>query len=162
MSTLQPKMEGVSILTKAQVEDVFKGGALNMPEFLNNLYGLASNNEMFGNSTTYKHQDPYRFVSHEELKALKDDMKTYIEQIIKKAERTGKKITVETIENADKMNFAKNAFNRGVGFAVSALFLSTLIPKIQYWITAKMTGQNSFPGLTDYSDEKVAKNNNLV
>lgn len=162
MSTLQPKMEGVSLLTKAQVEDVFKGGALNMPEFLNNLYGLASNNEMFGNSTTYKHQDPYRFVSHDELKALKDDMKTYIEQIIKKAERTGKKITVETIENADKMNFAKNAFNRGVGFAVSALFLSTLIPKIQYWITAKMTGQNSFPGLTDYSDEKVAKNNNLV
>lgn len=162
MSTLQPKMEGVSILTKAQVEDVFKGGALNMPEFLNNLYGLSSNNEMFGKSTTFKHQDPYRFVSSDELKALKSDMHTYIEQIIKKAEQTGKKITIKTIENADKMNFAKNAFNRGVGFAVSALFLSTLIPKIQYWITAKMTGQNSFPGLTDYSNEKVAKNTDLV
>lgn len=154
MSTLQPQIEGVSILTKAQVEDAFRGGALNMPEFLNNLYGLSSNNEMFGKSTTYKHQDPYRFVSHDELKAIKDDMHTYIEQIIKKAERAGKKITIETIEKADKVNFAKNAFNRGLGFAVSALFLSTLIPKIQYWITEKMTGQNSFPGMTDYSQEK--------
>lgn len=157
MATLQPKVEGVSILTKAQVEDAFRGGALNMPEFLNNLYGLASNNEMFGNSTKYKHQDPYRFVSHEELKSLKDDMHTYIEQIIKKAERTGKKITIKTIEKADRINLAKNAFNRGVGFAVSALFLSTLIPKMQYWITAQLTGKNSFPGMTDYSDEKKTK-----
>ena len=80
-------------------------------------------------------------------------MKTYIEQIIKKAEHSGKNITLKTIENADKLNFAKNAFNRVVGFGVSALFLSTLIPKIQYWITAKMTGQNSFPGMTDYKNE---------
>ncbi len=154
MSTLQPKVEGVSILTKSQVEDVFRGGALNMPEFLNNVYGLASNNEMFGNSTTYKHQDPYKFVSSGELTAIKDDMTEYINQIIKKAQRKGKKITLETIENADKINFAKNLFNRSVGFAISALFLSTLIPKIQYWITAKSTGQNSFPGMTDYSKEK--------
>ena len=160
MSTLQPQMEGVSILTKAQVEDVFRGGALNMPEFLNNLYGLSSNNDMFGKSTTYKHQDPYRFVSNEELKALKDDMITYIDKIIKKAERTGKNITIETIEKADKINFAKNGFNRGIGFAVSALFLSTLIPKMQYWITKQLTGKDTFPGMTDYSDEKNAKNKN--
>ncbi len=156
MSTLQPKKEGISILTKVQVEDTFKGGALNMPEFLNNLYGLSSNNEMFGKNTKYAHQDPYRFVSSEELKSLKNDMNTYVKKIINEAERTGKKITIETIEKADKMNFAKNAFNRGVGFAVSALFLSTLIPKIQYWITAKMTGQNSFPGMTNYAEKKEA------
>ncbi len=154
MSTLQPKQKGVSVLTKTQVEDVFKGGALNMPEFLNNLYGLASNNEMFGNSTKYKHQDPYRFVAQEELASLKKDMIDYVEAIIKKAEHSGKKISLETIVNADRMNFAKNAFNRTVGFAVSALFLSTLIPKMQYWITEKMTGQNSFPGMTDYSKEE--------
>lgn len=154
MSTLQPKLQGVSILTKMQVEDVFKGGALNMPEFLNNLYGLASNNEMFGKSTTYKHQNPYRFVSHEELTSLKKDMNEYVAQIIKKAQRTGKKITLKTIENADKMNFAMNGLNRAVGFGISALFLSTLIPKMQYWITAKMTGQNTFPGMTDYKNEK--------
>ena len=156
MSTLQPKAEGVSILTKAQLEDVYRGGAVNMPEFLNNLYGLASNNDMFGKSTTYKHQDPYRFVSHEELTGLKTDVNHYVEQIIKKAKYDGKKITLEMVEKADKMNFAKNGLNRAVGFGISALFLSTLIPKIQYWITEKMTGQNSFPGMTDYSNEKQA------
>ncbi len=156
MSTLQPKQTGTSVLTKVQVEDVFKGGALNMPEFLNNLYGLSSNNEMFGSSTKYKHQDPYRFVAQGDLAELKTDMIRYVENIIKKAEHTGKKITIETIEKADKINFAKNAFNRTVGFAVSALFLSILIPKIQYWITEKMTGKNTFPGMTDYSEDKKA------
>ena len=157
MSTLQPKVQGVSILTKAQVEDVFKGGALNMPEFLNNVYGLASNNEMFGKSTKYKHQDPYKFVGQGEFTAIKDDITEHIINIVKKAKKAGKKITLETIENADKMNFRKNLFNRSVGFAISAAFLSTYIPKIQYWITKKATGQDSFPGLTDYSDEKKNK-----
>ena len=154
MSTLQPKITDTSILTKIQVEDVFKGGALNMPEFLNNLYGLSSNNEMFGNNTKYKHQDPYRFVSSNELLDVKKDMIEHINQIVNKAKDSSKKITLKTVENADKINFAKNAFNRTIGFGISAIFLSTLIPKIQYWITAKMTGQNSFPGMTDYSNEK--------
>jgi len=154
MSTLQPKVKGVSILTKAQVEDVFKGGALNMPEFLNNVYGLASNNDMFGKSTTYKHQDPYRFIGQGNFTSIKEDMTEHIINIVKKAKKAGKKITIETIENADKMNFAKNIFNRSIGFAISAAFLSTFIPKIQYWITKKTTGKDSFPGLTDYSNEK--------
>ena len=125
-----------------------------MPEFLNNLYGLSSNNEMFGNNTKYKHQDPYRFVSSNELLDVKKDMIEHINQIVNKAKDSSKKITLKTVENADKINFAKNAFNRTIGFGISAIFLSTLIPKIQYWITAKMTGQNSFPGMTDYSNEK--------
>lgn len=157
MSTLQPKAEGISILTKIQVEDVFKGGAINMPEFLNNLYGLSSNNEMFGKSTTYKHQDPYKYVSQDELAGLKKDVIDYVERIIKKAERSGKKITLDTIVNADRVSFAKNAFNRTLGFGISALFLSTLIPRMQYWITEKMTGKNTFPGMTDYSDEANSK-----
>lgn len=51
----------------------------------------------------------------------------------------------------------KNAFNWGLGFAVSAAFLSTFIPKIQYWITRKVTGSNAFPGTADYSGEKNNK-----
>ncbi len=154
MSTLQPQIDGTSILTKIQVEDLFKGGALNMPEFLNNLYGLSSNNEMFGNNTKFKHQDPYRFVAAEDLLDIKKDMIEYVNKIVANAKDAGKNITLKTIENADKVNFAKNALNRTVGFGISALFLSTLIPKIQYWITAKMTGQNTFPGMTNYSEDK--------
>ena len=60
----------------------------------------------------------------------------------------------ELLEKARRMNFIKNTFNWGIGFAVSALFLSTLIPKIQYWITKVTTGQNAFPGTADYSYEQ--------
>lgn len=41
-----------------------------------------------------------------------------------------------------------------MGFATSAIFLSTLIPKMQYWITKMTTGQDKFPGTADYSNEK--------
>ena len=47
-------------------------------------------------------------------------------------------------------------FNWGTGFAISAIFLSTIIPKVQYWITKVTTGQNEFPGTADYSAEKLA------
>jgi hypothetical protein len=40
--------------------------------------------------------------------------------------------------------------NWGSGFAVSALFLSTIIPKMQYLITKLRTGQNSFPGTEEF------------
>ena len=60
----------------------------------------------------------------------------------------------ELLEKARKENFGKNAFNWGIGFAISAAFLSTFIPKIQYWITRKATGSNAFPGTADYSNEK--------
>jgi len=46
--------------------------------------------------------------------------------------------------------------NWGTGFAVSALFLSTIIPKVQYWITRVTTGSDSFPGVAEY-DNKTAK-----
>jgi hypothetical protein len=58
------------------------------------------------------------------------------------------------IREQKMIDFIKNTANWGVGFAISALFLSTLIPKMQYWITRMRTGQNSFPGTTDYSQEK--------
>lgn len=66
-------------------------------------------------------------------------------------------ITTDTLKKACRENFIKNSFNWGVGFAISALFLSTLIPKMQYWITKMTTGQDKFPGTADYSNEKKGK-----
>lgn len=157
MSTLQPKITGVSKITKDQAEKALRGGALNMAEFLDNLYGLAANNDMFGKSTDYVHHNPFKYVSHKSLLAKEDEMRLYVEQLIKKAKKQGKDITIDFIEKFDKSNLRKGGFNRFVGFAVSALFLSTLIPKIQFWITKKTTGKDSFPGMTDYSDEKKQK-----
>ena len=149
MSKLQPAIERKTrILTKTQVKDVFREGYLNMPEFLDSIYGVA---------TGGKHKNPYKYVSQSDLDSMKDDMFHYVNEIIKKARKAGKNITPELIEKARRINFAKNAINWGIGFAISATFLSTLIPKIQYWITKVTTGQNAFPGTTDYSAEKKSK-----
>jgi len=80
------------------------------------------------------------------------EIEHYIQSVIKKAKNG--EITKELLEKARKENFGKNAFNWGIGFAISAAFLSTFIPKIQYWITRKATGSNAFPGTADYSNEK--------
>ena len=149
MSKLQPAIERKThILTKTQVKDVFREGYLNLPEFLDSIYGVA---------TGGKHKNPYKYVSQGDLDSMKDDMFHYVNNILNKAKKAGKDITPQMLENARRINFAKNAINWGIGFAISATFLSTLIPKIQYWITKVTTGHNAFPGTADYSDEKKVK-----
>ena len=148
MSKLQPEIEGVSILTKNQVKDIFREGAINMPEFLQNIFSVATQNA----ST-----DKYRFVDYEELKELKEDIVHYATKLIEKAKKHGNEINADTLNKFCRENFIKNSINWGIGFAVSALFLSTLIPKMQYWITKMTTGQDKFPGTADYSNEKKAK-----
>lgn len=148
MSKLQPEVEGVAVLTKNQIKDVFREGAINMPEFLQNVFSIATQNA----ST-----DKYKYVNYEELKDLKEDIVHYVKKLVEKAEKQGKEIDSNTLKKFCRENFIKNAFNWGVGFAISALFLSTLIPKMQYWITKMTTGQDKFPGTADYSQEKNAK-----
>jgi hypothetical protein len=76
-------------------------------------------------------------------------------QIINKANKTGKEITEEMLEKACKKNLRLNVFNWGIGFAISATFLSTIIPKVQYWITKKYTGENEFPGTAEFRNKKA-------
>ena len=148
MSELQPQIENVSILTKNQVTDIFREGAVNMPEFLRNVYGIATQNQYI---------DRYKFISDASLNSLKEDIVHYVHKIIAGAEKQGKDITKDLLKKANRENFIKNSLNWGTGFAISAIFLSTLIPKMQYWITKMTTGQNKFPGTADYSNEKKNK-----
>ncbi len=145
MSKLQPQVEGVSVLTKNQVKDIFREGAINMPEFLQNIYSVATQNA----ST-----DKYKYVNYEDLAEMKEDIYQYVAKVIEKARKNKTDITSQVLEKACRENFIKNTCNWSIGFAISALFLSTLIPKMQYWITKMTTGQNSFPGTADYSKEK--------
>ena len=46
-----------------------------------------------------------------------------------------------------------NTINFVAGFSVAALFLSTIIPKVQYWVTRMKTGRNDFPGLYEFEEE---------
>lgn len=141
MSQLQPQLEGVSILSPEQLKDVYSGGLINDPEFLNKIFVTYSEK---------KSTDPMKFFAEKDLRKLKQTMVDYVGDIIKKASKTGKEITFETIKKANKRNLIANGINLGSGFLVSAFFLSTAIPKIQYWITKRQTGEDKFPGVEKY------------
>ena len=144
MSKLQPEIKGNAILTQGQVKDILDGGYINNPEFLK---------EFFKNSFGKKFMEKYRFIAQNDIDAVKKDLTNYVKSIISKAKQAGsKEITAEMLENASKNNLKMNAMNWGAGFAISALFLSTLIPKVQYLITKLRTGQDGFPGTRQYRD----------
>ena len=133
------------ILTKGQVQDVLNGGHINNPEFLKEFYANALGYRKFMDNEKYK------FVPQSTFDSLKNDLTNYVKSVINQAQKTdAKEITTSLLKNASKHNFKMNLINWGSGFAVSALFLSTLIPKMQYWITKMRTGQDSFPGTEEF------------
>ena len=58
----------------------------------------------------------------------------------------------KVIDKFYNKNITFSTINFAAGFAVAALFLSTLIPKIQYYITRKSTGVDAFPGTYDFKE----------
>lgn len=154
MSELQPKLSGKAIVTAKQIADIFTDGAVNIPDFLKNVFRCSTSDQnLFTGSISEPVFDKdLRFIHKETFIKKQQEIEHYIQSVIKKAKNG--EITKELLEKARKENFGKNAFNWGIGFAISAAFLSTFIPKIQYWITRKATGSNAFPGTADYSNEK--------
>ena len=142
MSQLQPHLVDEEILTESQVKDMFNGGHINSPEFLKEFY-----KNRFENFA-----DKYDFVSQKDLNAYKNELIDYVNSIIKKAK--GGEITSDLLRKASNHNLKMNALNWGTGFAISAAFLSTFIPKLQYQITKWRTGSNDFPGTAKYRAEE--------
>ncbi len=155
MAKLQPAVAGVERITLEQAERVFKGGYLNDPEFLHEMYSVAFGIDKKTGIRNFL--DPYKFISASEFEAVDDDLKFFVNSIVKKAKKAAQEITAETLEKAAKSNSRYNILNWGTGFGVSALFLSTLIPKMQYWITRKMTGSNEFPGTKEFREKLQAQ-----
>jgi len=151
----------IPILTHEQVKNVFRGGIINNPEFLKDVFFVATQDEVpFVKTKDGKAMNPYKFIDNSRLDALRKDLYDYAKNIIDKAEKAGKdKITMKTIKNACAENFIKNSLTWGAGFAVSAIFLSSIIPKMQYWITKKRTGEDGFPGIAEFTHPK---DNNIV
>lgn len=145
MAKLQPELDGKYILTKSQVKDIYSEGLINEPSFLKEMYEHITHEH----KKPYKSINPYKFVAESDLLSYKQSMIDYVEDIIKKAD--GKNITEELLKTMKRQNLIKNAINLGAGFAISGYFLSTAIPKVQYWITKKRTGQNKFPGTQEYN-----------
>ena len=152
MAKLQPAVEGEERITLEQAERIFKGGYLNNPEFMKNLYELNFGKNKKLNIANFL--DPFKFISSDTVETVDNELKFYVEQIIEKAKKSGSEITEEVLNKAVKSNTKLNAINWGAGFVVSALFLSTIIPKMQYWITKKLTGSNEFPGTEEYRKQQ--------
>lgn len=145
MSKLQPQIKDMSILTEGQVKDILTGGHINNPEFLQEFF-----KNRFGNTFMEK----YKFVAQNDLDAHKKELVDYVKSIIEKAKKSNSgEITEELLRKISNHNLKMNAINWGAGFVTSALFLSTLIPKMQYMITKWRTGSDAFPGTAQYRDE---------
>lgn len=147
MSQLQPQLLGKSILTEGQVKDILSGGHVNNPEFLQ---------EFFKNRFGSKFMDKYKFVAQNDLDAHKKELVDFINSVIEKARKTnGSEITESLLRKASNNNLKMNAINWGTGFVTSALFLSTIIPKLQYLLTKWRTGSEAFPGTAEYRQQEI-------
>jgi len=135
MVKLQPIFEGNGVLTKMQARDVLSTSWASNPEFLK---------EAFAFATDGASDDKMRYVSRKKLELMRKSIDNFIQQISDTSSKDKAQITKEFIEKIANSTIRKNfAFNI-IGTAISIYALGTLIPKIQYAITKKMTNENKF------------------
>ena len=166
MSSLQPERIGEKILTKQQVIDSYNKAEINNIKLLHNVFSEFTGGEgkKIGENSKGKpirsefefsggkYNDEYRFVSNKKLYKLKREMEQYVENICKEAKNG--KVDKKLLEKVKNKNIMLSGINFAAGFTVAALFLSTLIPKFQYYVTRKATGVDAFPGTYDYEKNK--------
>ena len=137
------------ILSESQVEDILRGGIIRDPEFmsniLNNIYKEKNNPKPLS--------DPYKYLPLKQIEEKKQQVIDYVKAIVKDAQESGV-VTPERMLKLNKRNMVKGGLFMGLAMGVSALFLSTIIPKIQYYITFLRTGKNSFPGTEGIKENK--------
>lgn len=138
MSKLQPELEGVAILTRDQIKDLYTNGLIDNPKFLSRIFETHTGKDSI---------NPMKYVSDKSLRALKQEMADYVLDIINYSRKSGKQVTLGMLKGFKNANLIKSSINVAAGYAVCAYFLSTVIPKLQYWITIRKTGENKFPGI---------------
>ena len=153
MSKLQPLKDGYGILTNKQAEDVIKGGFVREPEFMKDILNrifedklIDVNNPKSLKKAKYPLSNSFKYIPMEDIEDRRKRIIGYVESIVEDARNNKTNVTWDSMLKMNKRNMRKNGIFMGLAMGVSALFLSTIIPKIQYYITYKRTGKNSFPG----------------
>ena len=162
MSELQPQLRIAagdsyklqSILTESQVEDILKGGEARKPSFmkkmLNTIFSTKKNPDRIS--------DKYVFIPQGEIETAREQILGYVDSISQAAAKDGKKeVDWDVMLKTNKRNIRRNGLYWGVAMGVSSLFLSTIIPKVQYWITKMRTGRDGFPGIENYREQEPKK-----
>lgn len=147
MAKLQPERVGEAVLTKQQLIDAYNKAEINDPKMLAEVFDeFTGGNKEKGIKGDYINE--YKYVSNKKLYKLKKEMASYVDTICKAA-KDGK-VDKSLLNKVQKKNLMYNGINFIAGFAVAATFLSTLIPKFQYYVTRKTTGVDAFPGVYDF------------
>ena len=158
MSKLQPLRQGKAVITKQQIIDAINVAEINNPEFLDNVFNEFTGGNLDKNTGKYvggASKNEYKYVSNKKLYNLKADMENYVKDLCKGA-KDGK-VTKDTLKKMKNKNLVYSGINFVAGFAVAALFLSTLIPKFQYWVTRQKTGKDEFPGMYELDSQLQKK-----
>ena len=145
MSKLQPERLGEAVITKQQLQDAFNNAEINNPKLLN---------KVFDDFTGGDYKNEFKYVSNKKLYNLKAEMEHYVERLCKS--KKNEKINKAVLQKFERKNLILSGINFAAGFAVAAAFLSTYIPKFQYWFTKKTTGVDAFPGVYDFEKKKEA------
>lgn len=167
MSALQPeKLKDKNsilkekVLTESQVEDVLKGGWAREPEFLKGILNDIFEDKIidpFKEKSTAKRtnplSNPYKYIPLSDIEDRRQRILGYVQSIVEEAKNRKGNVDFESMLKLNKRNTTKNGLFMGLAMGVSALFLSTIIPKIQYYITYLRTGKNSFPGTEDMKEQ---------
>ena len=156
MSALQPeKLKDKNsilkekVLTESQVEDVLKGGWAREPEFLKGILNDIFEDKIidpFKEKSTAKRtnplSNPYKYIPLSDIEDRRQRILGYVQSIVEEAKNRKGNVDFESMLKLNKRNTTKNGLFMGLAMGVSALFLSTIIPKIQYYITYLRTGKN--------------------
>lgn len=145
MSQMQPKMKGVSLLSKQQAELVLSSGWISEPEFLKKAvnagtYGAALDNK--------------KYVPRKTIEKIVSSLDKFNDNLVKYAKSKGvDEIDAKFIEKYAKRTLNMNLAFRVSGMAVAGFGLAYLIPKLQYKMTELRTGSKQFPGTATYSND---------
>ena len=151
LAKLQPQKANESILTPSQIKSVFKNGLLNDGDTINNLINTATGGRALNHS---------KFISQKKIDATRKQIFDYCESIIEQAKKENlKNITPDFLQKMKNRNFITKVGFWGIGMVISAAFLSTIIPKTQYFITEKLTGKKGFVRLIDEPKNKDKESN---
>ena len=168
-SKMQPLKEGVAMIMESQAEDTLRGGEIRNQNFLRKVIGNTfedfivkpENYDAAGNplnekikKLTHPLSNKYKFIDNNEIEQTRKEIFDYVEAIAKEAENKKQNVNFELMKKMNKRNMTKGGVFMLLAMGVSSLFLSTIIPKVQYYITYLRTGKNSFPGTENMTPKK--------
>ncbi len=154
MSELQPKLaDGKgnyrSILSEKQAVDILSDSVTSEPVFLKNAISDVTNG---------KSNDPKAFVSRKKLEKIRDSFDDFLSGLKRYAK--DKEIDASLIDKYTKKLNRTNLAIHLAGMAFAVMGLAVLIPKFQYLVSEKLTGEKEFPGNLSYDNSKNSQSAN--